>query len=143
MRIILFIFILFVSCQSWAQDRVQWTVGLDADQQKISFTAQMEDGWHIYSQFTDESVGPVATRFSIEEGEVIRLKGDVIEPTPITAFDENFGGEVMYFEDQVTFEQALKVKSVGTVTGTVTYMVCNAEMCLPPVDVNFEIEIKE
>lgn len=122
---------------------MNWTVVFNAEDEKITFTAKVEEGWHVYSQNTDESVGPVATQFEISEGNVLRLKGKVSEPEPIKSYDENFGGEVMYFENEVSFEQSVKVKSEGVVHGTITYMVCNKEMCLPPVDVKFELEIKE
>lgn len=143
MRFILFIFVLPFFQLSWAQEKVNWTVAFHSEDEKITFTAKVEEGWHVYSQNTDESVGPVATQFEISEGNVLKLKGKVSEPEPIKAYDENFGGEVMYFENEVSFVQSVKVKSEGVVQGTITYMVCNKEMCLPPVDVKFELEIKE
>lgn len=124
-----------------AQDEVSWTISVDA--KSITFTAVMEEGWHIYSQYTDPNVGPVPTEFKIDKNNSIRPKGKVAEPSPVKAYDENFGGDVMYFEEKVDFTQELKVKSPGTVKGTITYMVCNDEKCLPPADVNFELEIKE
>ena len=69
--------------------------------------------------------------------------GKVIEPAPIKTYDENFGGDVMYFEGRIEFTQEIKVKTPGSVQGMITYMACNDEKCLPPTDVNFEIEIKE
>lgn len=143
MRIILIISFLFSIHQFWAQDKVEWTVLFNAEEGKIKFNAKLNDGWHIYSQYTDQNVGPVPTSFKIDADKFVRLKGKVVEPEPITAYDENFGGDVMYFEDEVSFEQNVKVKSEGVVKATVTFMLCNDEMCLPPVDELFEIEIKE
>ncbi len=141
MRAILIVFFLFNLFFLFAQDEVSWTVSTDS--KSITWTAELESGWHIYSQYTDPNVGPVPTEISVEKNKNVRLKGKVIEPIPVKMYDENFGGEVMYFADKVEFSQELKVKSTGTVKGTITYMVCNEEKCLPPADVNFEIEIKE
>lgn len=143
MRLILFFFILSIQTLSWSQNKVSWAFSYAPEEETVKFTAIIEDGWHIYSQYTDEAVGPVATRFEFSKANDVRLKGKVQEPESIKTFDENFGGEVMYFEDQVIFDQQVKVKSTGVLKGTITYMVCNKEMCLPPVDEKFEIEIKE
>lgn len=141
MRTILIAFFLINLSSLLAQEEVSWTISVDSE--SVSFVAELEEGWHIYSQYTDPNVGPVPTEIIIEKNKNVRPKGKVIEPTPVKAYDENFGGDVMYFEDKVEFSQEIKVKSPGIVKGTITYMVCNDEKCLPPADVNFEIEIKE
>ncbi len=49
----------------------------------------------------------------------------------------------MYFSNQVQFIQNFKVKNgiKTTIYGSVEYMVCDDEMCLPPKKENFEVKI--
>ncbi len=127
---------------SFGQEVVEWTVSYDSQSESISFTAKIEEGWHMYSQSIDESLGPVATSFQFEENnKEFKLIGKTMEPTPITQYDKNFEGELSYFEDSVQFTQKLKVKSSAELTGKITFMVCTEEMCLPPVDIDFNLMI--
>jgi thiol:disulfide interchange protein DsbD len=71
----------------------------------------------------------------------VKLIDKVVEPTPIREYDENFEANLDFFKSTVTFTQKVDKKSNGKVTGTITYMVCNDVMCLPPVDLPFEITI--
>ena len=58
--------------------------------------------------------------------------------------DPNFKSEVLYFSNNVQFVQTakLKAKATTTVSGTVEYMVCNDEECLPPVKKLFDIKLQ-
>ena len=71
------------------------------------------------------------------------MVGKTSEPTPITAYDPNFEGDLSFFENSVEFTQKLKVKKSGEVNGTITFMVCNKEMCYPPADIDFNITINK
>ncbi len=106
----------------------------------LSLTATIDNGWHLYSQNMNGD-GPIPTSFDYKLPHGLKLLGNTVEPTPLKAFDENFGMEVKYFKDKVEFTQKISGKPAkGTkVTGTITYMICNDNMCLPPVDVPFEI----
>ena len=45
---------------------VHWTVQVkkvDADNYDIVFTAKLDDGWELYSQFLDNDSGPLPTTF--------------------------------------------------------------------------------
>ena len=51
--------------------------------------------------------------------------------------------DVSYFESSVIFQQRVKLDApAATVKGTLKFMVCNDQKCLPPETVNFEIPIK-
>jgi len=141
LRIFLMVLLLSIFSHLFAQQEVSWTISTDS--KTINYIADIEDGWHIYSQYTNPDVGPIPTKFTIKKNNIIRRIGKVIEPAPIKAYDDNFGGDVMYFESKAEFTQELILKSSGYIKGTITYMVCNDQKCLPPTDVNFEIEIKE
>ena len=88
----------------------------------------------MYSQHLKPDAGPVPTSFVFEKNKGITLTGSVIEPKPIQKFDETFGAMLDYFEGKILFTQEISVRKKGTITCTVTYMLCDDTMCLPPVD---------
>ena len=142
-RLIFLIFILSQSFRAHSQDVVKWTFHYDESKEIFSATAKIDAGWHLYSQKVDEYAGPVPTEFVFEELEGVKIVGDVKEPKPISSFDPNFDSDVLYFEHEVIFTQKIKLESNQQIKGFVTYMVCNDTMCLPPVDEEFTITIKE
>jgi Disulphide bond corrector protein DsbC len=125
---------------------VKWTfeaVKKGDKQYDITFTANIDAPWHIYSQFVKK--GPVATSVQIKKNPLVQLKGSVKEIGSIEKkFDKNFGAEISYFSNKVQFVQqvSLKVSSKTKLTGEIEYMVCNDERCLPPTKVPFEIAIQ-
>jgi thiol:disulfide interchange protein DsbD len=125
---------------------VKWTfeaVKKGDKQYDITFTANIDAPWHIYSQFVKK--GPVATSVQIKKNPLVQLKGSVKEIGSIEKkFDKNFGAEISYFSNKVQFIQqvSLKVSSKTKLTGEIEYMVCNDERCLPPTKVPFEIAIQ-
>jgi DsbC/DsbD-like thiol-disulfide interchange protein len=110
---------------------------------ELVMTASIAKGWHIYSQFTPEG-GPIPTEIKIDSQKGVELMGKVAEPSPEKHYDPNFQIDVMYFSDKVEFVQTIRVRGnkVKTIKGTVTYMMCNDQTCLPPKDVPFEIKIQ-
>lgn len=118
-------------------------------QKKISKTeavvilrATIQDGWHIYSQ-TLKSGGPVKTTFKFNPSKDFTLVGKTIEPKPLSKFEKVFDMNVGYFENQVVFQQKIKLnKPTTTVSGSVEFMVCDATRCLPPDEVKFAVQVK-
>lgn len=134
---------IFSSIYSSAQDEVKWNVSYDAESQSILFQATIAEGWHLYSQHINDGIGPVPTAFVIEKKKKqYKLVGGTTEPTAITEYDKNFEGELSFFKGTVTFKQKLKVKQSGEISGYITFMLCNDEMCLPPVDHAFKLMIE-
>jgi hypothetical protein len=71
------------------------------------------------------------------------LAGKVSEPAPLTRFEDAFGIDVRYFENEVIFRQKIRLKSAKPVIkGKLTYMACNDRQCLPPAEVAFSIPVK-
>jgi len=129
------------SALTFAQDKVNWTVTYNAVAKQIEFRAAITDGWHLYSQFIQNDIGPVPTTFVFTESSSVKWDGEVKEPTPIHEYDENFEASLDFFKNEVVFYRKITPGSSGTITGYITYMVCNEIMCLPPVDYQFTIAI--
>jgi len=102
---------------------------------EILATATIEKGWILYSQFTDDN-GPVPTQFVIDE-QVVRFDE---KSTSMKEFDPLFEVEVIKFKDKAIFSKIIKKSATGNVSGYVTFMTCDGAKCLPPADVNFNLD---
>jgi hypothetical protein len=108
----------------------------------IFLKATIDNGWHVYSQFVKEG-GPIKTTIKFTPSAAYTLVNGTIEPKPVTRMEKVFGMEVGFFENSVIFQQKIKLKKGQvTVKGTLEYMTCNDEKCLPPTTEEFSIPVK-
>ncbi len=104
--------------------------------------ASIEDGWHLYSQNIKPG-GPNKTIIKFNASKDFVLVGKTTEPKPIAYFEKLFKMNVSYFENEVVFQQKIKLNKANTaVKGTVEFMLCNDKSCLPPDEVTFSIPVK-
>ncbi len=128
------------------KDPVQWdfkAVKKEANSYEIVITATLPQPWHIYSQNTPKG-GPRPTIVSFNKNPLVSLDGKVKEVGKLKKEkDEIFKVNVMYYGDKVEFVQKVKVKGAikTNLTGTVEYMVCDDEQCLPPTRKSFDIKL--
>lgn len=137
-----FLFVLLFPTFLGAQTPAEWTWWGSSSPSELNFKVKIQEGWHLYSQHIQNDIGPVPTSFNIEQLSGIRLVDSVSEPEPIKKYDENFEATLDFFEGEVLFTQKYTGVPSGPITGTITYMLCNDRMCLPPVDLPFLISIK-
>lgn len=124
---------------------VHWTfksTPIDKDQYTVTFTAKIDKGWHLYSQFM-KSGGPIPTTFRFSTSTSASLIGKVTEkPAALKGFDQAFGITIQYHERQVTFTQLVHTSNQQVhLKGLLTFMVCSGQKCLPPSDVSFDIPL--
>ena len=124
---------------------VKWSYTVketSATEATLVFTAKLDAGWHLYSQYTDP-MGPVALEFVFNESKDYKRIGKVTEPTPHTEFEKEFGCEVKSFSGTVVFRQKVKRLSDKdfTVTGTLSYQLCNDGSCIAPEDYDFSFNV--
>lgn len=111
---------------------------------EVCISAKLEEGWHIYSQFTP-SGGPIPTVVGFTKNPLVSFDGDVKEVGKLEVdFEKMFGVEVKQFDSKVDFIQIIRLKKPikTNVAGFIKYMVCDNEKCLPPATKNFTIAIK-
>ncbi len=111
----------------------------------LIYTAIIDDGWTVYSQYLENDDGPVATNFNYDEGAHFSLKGKNIEAKENRkeAHDKIFEMTLAKFTKKAVFTQRVAVTDFSKpVTGYVNYMTCDATKCLPPTDVDFSFSIK-
>ncbi|SFH09735.1 protein-disulfide reductase DsbD N-terminal domain-containing protein [Pedobacter insulae] len=137
----------FTTLGAFAQieDPITWaTVAkkTSATEATVYIKATIDDGWHLYSQ-TVKPGGPSKTVITFAPSKDFTLVGGTIEPKPINKFEKVFNMNVPYFEDQVVFQQKIKLKKGATsVKAKVDFMVCNDKQCLPPSEIEFTIPVK-
>lgn len=110
---------------------------------EVVITASIEKPWHIYSQNTGKN-GPLPTTITFKTNPLITRNGKVKEAGILEKiYDKNFQTDVLFYSSSVEFTQIIKVKAgVKTnISGTVEYMVCNDEKCLPPTKKTFDIKL--
>ena len=104
---------------------------------ELRVVAKIDAGWHVYS--TELGDGPTSATLVVETIEGARLDGKLgFEGKEIAKYDEMFGMDVRYFEDEVTFVQRFAIDSDDyTVQGYFQYGACDDQSCLPPTNVEF------
>jgi thiol:disulfide interchange protein len=138
----------FVHAQEFL-DPVKWNVSVEnttGNKYNIVMTATIDDGWHLYSQtqFGDEYEGPIRTEFTFNNDETTyNLIGTTQEPEITPIYDPVFELNVIYFEETVTFIQAIEVLNPEglQIVAEVYYSVCDDEKCLPPDTKSFELDL--
>lgn len=129
------------------QNPVQWNfraVKLNATTYKVILAAEMEQGWHVYSQSTPGG-GPVPTKITFAKNPLLLVVGKATEDGKLEQRHEPlFGVDVKQFSNEVSFIQMIKVKGVAktSLTGSVEFMTCDDTQCLPPKTQKFTIALK-
>ncbi len=139
----------FCNVQSQIYEPVKWQFekyrGSESTEE-LNLKAVIDAGWYIYDIYLTEK-GPIPTSFTFEKVEGAELIGKITpNKQPLSKRSEIFNNaELRFYEHFVTFKQIVKVtdRKKFLVSGYVTYMSCNDEMCLPPTDVEFEFKSAE
>lgn len=130
------------------EDPVAWSIALSEKEPKhfeIVYEANIQEGWTVYSQYINEG-GPEPTSIWYENPQVIQKTGEALESGyRKEGRDPIFEMDVIKFLAGKPYKIVQQVESVDDsepLKGYITYMTCNDEKCLPPKDVEFEIDFK-
>lgn len=121
-----------------AYDNGDGTIDLD-------FHAEIESGWHVYSQFLNPFDGPIPTSFTFETEGIQTADTAAAECEPHLEYDPNFMMDLLFFEEEthwvhtVSFPEGIP----DTIKGYLTFMVCDESKCLPPEDVDFAFALSD
>ena len=148
-KIILFLgfIIAVVVVQAQIESPVKWSYAakkVNDKEYQVVITATLPKPWHIYSQHTPDG-GPKPTKIVYTRNPLLVISGEPKENGALkTVHDDNFGIDVKYFGDKVEFVQYVQLKTAAktSVSGTIDYMICNDEKCLPPTKQPFEIKLQ-
>ena len=145
--LLLFLITLSVFCRAQIEHPVEWnftTHKTSNTETELIFTAKINSGWHIYSQFIAKG-GPVPTSFTFTPSPDYVLVGNVSEsPNPKKIYEKVFDMEVAFFEGKAVFTQKVKLKvPASKIKGSLEFMVCDDNQCIPPEDLNFSFDLKD
>ena len=139
---------------AWAQlpdaDPVTWTVSVEPAQAEpgdvllLSLAATIEGDWRMYAM--DSPVGkPLGVSFDASDAFV--GTAPITQPEPNQGFDQTLERDYTYFTEQVALSRAFRVTEAAadgpaSIAGTINYMVCNDEICLPPTRQPFQVSVQ-
>ncbi|MBT4140951.1 MAG: hypothetical protein HOE48_23790, partial [Candidatus Latescibacteria bacterium] len=145
--------LVFLFFPAWvmAQEPANFSVSIEPETVRVGesvtvwIDVTLTDDWHIYSATMPEG-GPFPTEFMLS-GTGFQQVRAIIQPSPIKEHDPNFDMVVEYYSKKVRFGVQAKVLDTAmmgnlTLSGEVTYMLCNATSCLPPDTYVFEMPVK-
>jgi thiol:disulfide interchange protein DsbD len=124
---------------------VKWSWKMEPlknNEYNLIFTADIDKGWHTYSQYVEEG-GPVPTSFTFEKNDAVVLIGKISEKGSkvIEGIDPFFGIHVKKFDERAIFTQRVKALKNTVLKGSLEYMVCDESRCLPPETKEFAFEL--
>jgi thiol:disulfide interchange protein len=148
--IVCFIFLFFYgSNKTFAQivqDNSKWTVTAKktaSDRYEIKFHVDIPKGWHIYAMQPGGDGSLIPTTFTFDANKQLTLNGAVKETGKIISEKiEGTDGVVNMYKERADFVQQVTVKGTTKITGTYAYQICDDNMCLPPKNKPFTLEIK-
>ena len=148
-KVQLSIALLLCTLVSWAQmvEPVKWShkVTTEGRQLVVTFTATIEDGYHLYSTEIPDG-GPQKTEFALDTIEGAEAVGQLqlTDGKELKHMDENFGMELGYYERSASFRQTFQLTDDAyKIEGYVLFMSCNDEQCTPPTRYEFSIATTE
>ncbi len=146
----LFLFITFITaaCVAHAQSPVSWSFSSKKVSDKtfeVHLTANIQSGWHLYSQNQPDDAIAIPTNFAINNNPLLKLDGKIKEVGKMEKFkDKILGISAHQYSEKVDFVQVVKLKSNAktNISGSVEFQTCDDKKCLPPKTVNFNIALK-
>lgn len=114
---------------------VKWTKSIKMTDDKngvITFTANIDNGWHLYSNDTPDG-GPIPLSIKWDKKEGVKLVGGLKHSkAPTTIDDEMFGMKVRQWEGTVSISQRFTTTADKyKIEGEVNYQACSDQGCLP------------
>ncbi len=142
--LLLFVCLAFAKGNAQILDPAKWTSKIEKKSDNtylLTFNAVIEDGWHLYSQFTPEG-GPLPLEiiFKNQKGN-FNLVGKAKESKTRTAFNDVFGVNEIFFEKKAQIQQEITVinPKVSKIEVDFNFQVCK-EACIN-VEKNFSLTI--
>jgi cytochrome c biogenesis protein CcdA/DsbC/DsbD-like thiol-disulfide interchange protein/thioredoxin-related protein len=141
-KLLSFFVVLLLSSQIYAQvvDPVKWTYDLKKtgkNQYDLIFRANIEDGWHLYTQdiFTSddpEKIAPNPLFFSFEADKAYKTIGKTIpKAKAYKEYDPMFEMELKYYKGKIEFVQKVQILAeIPEIKGYIEYQLCDNAKCI-------------
>lgn len=129
-----------------AQKPIKWRTSVKMTSKTegvVTMKAIIENGWHLYGT-NIPSGGPKATKFDLSQSIGVKfIGGTVPSVTPKNVYDNTFGLNLNWWDKTVIFTQKFKLtgKPNAKIIGSISYMGCNDQTCLPPSSQSINIVV--
>ncbi|MBO4995035.1 MAG: hypothetical protein J6C78_03610 [Muribaculaceae bacterium] len=127
---------------------ITWSVNVKMTSEKegvVIMKAHMLPGWHLYGFDLPEG-GPKSTTIDLSASKGVKFI-DAVTPDrkPIKLHDAMFDVDLTMWEGTIAFRRKFKVldMSKAVIAGTINYMGCNDQTCLPPQSEKISKPIKK
>ena len=104
------------------------------DEVELVFTANIENGWTLYSSDFKADIGPQPTTFWFAENGSFEVEGKITPIAPLKKIDKNWGFEVSYFAKKAEFRTKVRiVEHTLDIFGAIKGQVCHDKkgICIP------------
>jgi len=129
-------------------DPVSWAFTadkLDKNQYRVSLTGTLTEGWTTYSMNADPDPGAIPTEFSVKAEESVTAIGKPTEKSATlkVKYDKVWEADMAKIHGgTVTYSQIVGVTdAANAINGYVYYQTCDDEMCFPPKEVPFSLDL--
>lgn len=136
--------VLSLAAGAQMQDPVHFSVSqkkVAPDEIEVTFSGKINAGWHVYSTELPAD-GPISATITTDKADGAAPRGKLgHRGNEINKYDNMFSMNLRYFENSVTFYQRYKLTGKSYhVKGYLEYGSCNDEMCMPPMQVEFDFK---
>ena len=117
---------------------------IDARTYEIHLVANIQPGWHLFSQKQPADAINNPTEISFNKNPLVKLDGKAKEIGKMELVkDKKLGISANQYKDKVEFVQTVKLKAgVKTnINGSLVYQTCDEKKCLPPKKENFKVTL--
>lgn len=126
--------------------QIKWkfySVQTDSLNFEIHLRGELDEGWHIFSQYPHPDGIAIPTKITLYDNPVMTVLDSTSELGRLLVHrDSESGITERYYKERVLFITPVSVKDTKTpiaVKGSVHYQLCTSEKCLAPVSVSFTV----
>ena len=129
------------------EDVVRSSVRLEQKECDLFIVVDVDiiEGWHINSHVLPEGSYSIPTNIDIERSSNYKASSKIIEPKPITYYDEDAEAEMSYHHEKFTLKRKVSSKSNKDylLKGIFSFQACDSVKCLLPFEIPFSLSVKK
>lgn len=139
--------LLSITASAQLQKPVKWNVScqkLNDTVYRVDFKANIDAGWHLYSQYLPEGNYAFPTKFEFSQTTDIELVDTVAELSEVTIEKDEIAGVMTHFySNEALFAQTVKATGIApAIAGKIDFQTCNDEQCVMD-DYEFSLQLSD
>lgn len=130
----------------FAEDIVKWQFSVDQKGVEATIIGKIKivEHWHISAVKLPKGSFGYPTSVVLKKSPSFSIVGSVVEPKPISKYDELADEQLAYHEGAIVLKQKIKINSKKdfVLSGTFSFQTCNDVRCLPDHTASFSVKVK-